>query len=98
MDVPFGMVHEWASFSTKDFPDNKFAKSGDVVRIITTDFEDKRPCYDILCYDEDYKNIYLDSGLKLLTTFKPLATGDEPYKWINETVIAQWTLYILKKA
>lgn len=33
-------VHEWASFSTKNFPENKHAKSGDKVRIIQTDIEE----------------------------------------------------------
>ena len=88
---------EWASFSTKNFPDNKYAKSGDVVPIITTDFDDKRPCYDILCSDEDYKKIFSKAGLGLIKTFKPLAKGDEPYKWVNETKIAPWTIYVLKR-
>ena len=90
-------THEWASFSTRDFPENKNAVSGDIVPIITTDFEDKRPCYDILCFDEDYKKIFLKSNLSLLKTFKPLATGDEPYTWVNEIKIAPWTIYVLKK-
>ncbi len=90
-------THEWASFSTKDFLDNKFAKSGDIVRIVTTDFKDKRPCYDILCSDKDYKKIFSKSGLNLIKTFKPLAKGDEPYKWVNEKKIAPWTIYVLKK-
>lgn len=89
-------INEWASFSTKDFPENKNAKSGDVVPIITTDFEDKRPCYDVICSDEDYKKIYQKAGLELIKTFKPLAKGNEPYKWINETKIAPWTIYVLK--
>lgn len=89
-------TNEWASFSTKDFPNNKNLKSGDVVPIITTDFADRRPCYDILCSDEDYKKIYLKAGLKLIKIFKPLAKGDEPYNWINETRIAPWTIYVLK--
>jgi len=89
-------THEWASFSTKDFPENKYKKSGDIVRIITTDFEDKRPCYDVLCSDEDYKKLYSKSGLDLIEQFKPLAEGNEQYKWVNETKIAPWTIYILK--
>ncbi len=30
-------THEWASFTTKDFPENNSAKSGDKVKIIMTD-------------------------------------------------------------
>jgi ubiquinone/menaquinone biosynthesis C-methylase UbiE len=87
---------EWASFSTKDFPKNRFAKTGDIVKIITTDFEDKRPCLDIFCLDDDYKNIFIKAGLDLIKTFKPLAKKNEPYNWINETKIAPWTIYVLK--
>ena len=90
-------TYEWASFSTKDFPNNKYVKSGDVVPIITTDFADKRPCYDIFCSDEDYKKIFSKVKLDLIDTLKPLANGNEPYNWVNETKIAPWTIYVLKK-
>jgi len=89
-------TYEWSSFSTKDFPENKNAKSGDIVPIITTDFEDKRPCYDIFCSVKDYKKIYDESGLEIIDKIQPLANGKEPYKWINETTIAPWTIYVLK--
>jgi ubiquinone/menaquinone biosynthesis C-methylase UbiE len=90
-------THEWASFSTKDFPENLQAKTGDIVRIITTDIQDKRPCYDIFMSAEDYKKVYVAAGLRIIHTYKPLATGDEPYQWVNETRIAPWTIYVLKK-
>ena len=90
-------TYEWTSFSNKDFPENKHAKSGDVVPIITTDFKDKRPCYDIFCSDEDYRTMFSESGFVLLNVLKPLATGDEPYIWVNETRIAPWTIYVLKR-
>jgi ubiquinone/menaquinone biosynthesis C-methylase UbiE len=90
-------THEWASFSTKDFPENNHAKTGDVVKIITTEFADKRPCYDIFCTDAEYKKIYEKLGLKTTTTIKPLATGKESYPWVNETTIAPWTIYVLHR-
>ena len=90
-------THEWVSFSTKDFPGNKHAKTGDVVPIITTDFEDKRPCYDVFCTHEDYERIYQKADLKIIGLEKPLASGDEPYNWVNETTIAPWTIYILRR-
>ena len=89
-------THEWASFSTKDFPENTSAKSGDIVSIITTDIEDKRPCYDIFWSDEDYYKVFTKAGLKVVKTYKPLAKGNEPYNWVNETKIAPWTIYVLK--
>jgi len=89
--------HEWASFTTKDFPENAKAKTGDIVRIITTDITDKRPCYDIFWSEEDYATVYSKASLRIIKKYKPLATGKEPYQWINETRIAPWTIYVLKK-
>jgi ubiquinone/menaquinone biosynthesis C-methylase UbiE len=90
-------TNEWTSFSTKDFPENKYKKSGDIVQIITTDFEDRRPCYDVLCSDKDYKDFYFKSKLALIKIYKPLAKGYEQYNWVNETKIAPWTIYVLRK-
>lgn len=90
-------THEWATFTTKDFPENHQARSGDIVRIITTDIQDKRPCYDIFWSDEDYKKVYAQAGLRVISINKPLATGKEPYQWVTETTIAPWTIYVLKK-
>jgi SAM-dependent methyltransferase len=88
-------IHEWASFSTKDYPENGSARSGDTVRIITTDFADRRPAEDILWTDDSYRDVYARAGLRLIATYKPLAKGDEPYKWVNETQIAPWAIYVL---
>lgn len=90
-------THEWASFTTKDFPENAKAKSGDIVRIITTDMTDSRPCYDVYWSAEDYQKVYDEAELHIIDTFKPLATGQEPYHWVNETQIAPWTIYVIKK-
>jgi len=91
-------VHEWASFSTKDFPENASAKSGDVVRIVVTDHHDPRPVEDIVCTDDSYRAIYGKAGLNVIQVLRPLATGGEPYAWINETTIAPWAIYVLKPA
>jgi SAM-dependent methyltransferase len=90
-------VHEWASFSTKDFPENQFARSGDTVKVITTDFADARPAEDVLWTDDAYREVYARAGLQLIETYKPLGTGDEPYNWVNETKIAPWVIYVLRR-
>ncbi len=90
-------THEWASFSTKDFPENKHAKSGDKVRIIQTDIEDKRPVEDVVWTDEYYRETFKKARLELLETYRPLGRDSEPYKWVNETRIAPWVIYALKK-
>jgi len=90
-------THEWASFSTKDFPENRHAKSGDKVRIIQTDLEDKRPVEDVVWTDEYYQETFNRAGLELVRTYKPLAKENEPHKWVNETKIAPWVIYVLKR-
>jgi SAM-dependent methyltransferase len=91
-------THEWASFTTQDFPENAAARSGDVVRIIVTDHQDRRPVEDILWTDESYRAVYREASLQAIEVFKPLAKGDEPYAWVNETKIAPWVIYVLKRA
>jgi len=90
-------LHEWASFSTKDFPGNRYAKSGDIVKIIITDVDDKRPVEDIVWHDDAYHEVFQKAGLEVVNMYKPLAKEDEPYQWINETRIAPWVIYVLKK-
>jgi hypothetical protein len=91
-------VNEWASFSTKDFPENKHAKCGDKVKIIVTAIDDKRPVEDIIWPDKNYRESYKKAGLILIQTYKPLAREDEPFKWVSETRIAPWVIYVLKKS
>ena len=97
VSAPDIYIHEWASFSTKDYPENRFARSGDTVRIITTDFADRRPAEDILWTDESYREVYACAGLRPVATYRPLAKGDEPFKWVNETRIAPWVIYVLMR-
>jgi SAM-dependent methyltransferase len=90
-------VHEWASFSTRDFPENAHARSGDRVRIIITDIADDRPVEDVVCTAETYREIYQEAGLEIVETRFPLGGDDEPYRWVNETRIAPWVIYVLRK-
>jgi ubiquinone/menaquinone biosynthesis C-methylase UbiE len=91
-------THEWASFTTRDFPENALARSGDAVRIIVTDHQDRRPVEDILCADQDYRALYRQAGLEAVEVCAPLAQGNEPYSWVSETQIAPWVIYVLKHA
>ena len=88
-------VNEWASFSTKAFPENRTANSGDGVRIVMLDVEDQRPVEDILWMDEDYHEVYRRAGLVPIATHRPLAKPSEPYSWVSETTIAPWVIYVL---
>lgn len=89
-------LHEWASFSTKEYlADNLKARSGDTVRISTIDLPDRRPAEDILWTDESYRGVYAHAGLTPISIYKPLARGDEPYRWVTEMTIAPWVIYVL---
>lgn len=88
-------AHEWASFSTKGFPENRNARSGDTVRIIVTDHADRRPVEDILWSHESYVEVFQASDLGEVAKYEPLAHGDEPYVWVSEKEIAPWAVYVL---
>lgn len=90
-------INEWASFSTKDFPENWTAKTGDIVRDIMLDVEDRRPVEDIFWTVEDYHILFEKAGLILEATYKPLGLSDEPYSWISETTNAPWMIFVLSK-
>jgi hypothetical protein len=88
-------VNEWASFSTKDFPENRTAQSGDKVRIVMLDVEDRRPVEDFLWTEEDYHQVYRRSGLMPIKIYRPLAKQGERYSWVSERAIAPWIIYVL---
>jgi SAM-dependent methyltransferase len=90
-------VHEWASFSTRDFPENRNAVSGDRVRIVMKDVPDQRPVVDLIWWHEDYMELFAAAGLELVAHYLPLGRGDEPYPWLSETSIAPWVIYVLRK-
>ena len=90
-------VNEWASFSTRDFPENRHACDGDRVRIIMLDVPDHRPIEDVLCTDAHYRRLFESAGLRVLDVQSPLATGEEATRWISETTTAAWTIYVLAR-
>lgn len=95
VSAPEIYLHEWASFSTSAFPENRLARSGDIVRTIMKDVEDRRPVDDVLCTAEDYQRIYRQAGWKLAGSWSPLGKPDEPYAWISETEVAPWRIDLL---
>jgi SAM-dependent methyltransferase len=88
-------VNEWASFSTRGYPGNRGARTGDRVSIVMLDVDDRRPVVDVVCTDESYRSVYREAGLVVLEMLQPLATGDEPIDWKSETQIAPWVVYVL---
>ena len=88
--------YEWASFSTKDFPENRNAKCGEIVKIINTDIADSRPVDDVIWPDPDYRKLFAEVGLGVEEKYNPLAREDESFEWVNETRIPPWSIYVLK--
>lgn len=95
VSTPEIYLHEWASFSTKDFPDNRRARDGDRVRIIMLDVPDRRPVEDVLCGDSHYRELFAAAGLAVLEHLRPLATDAEAVEWKSETTVPPWSVYVL---
>ncbi len=96
--TPEVYTREWASFTTRAFPENRRARSGDVVRVVTTDHPDARPVDDVLCTDEEYRAVYRGAGLEVVAVHRPLARGDEPVRWASETEVPPCAIYVLAPA
>jgi SAM-dependent methyltransferase len=90
--------NETASFTPRDYPENREARSGEEVRIVMKDVEDRRPVTDIVWFHEDYLAMFAAADLDLVAHHLPLGRDDEPYDWITETTIPPWVIYILKPA
>jgi len=90
-------LHEWLSFTTQDFPENRGAKSGELVRIVMKDVEDARPVADVLWFHDDYMHLFASAELNLVAHYRPLGRADEPFPWLSETAIAPWVIYVLAR-
>ena len=88
-------VNEWASFSTRDFSENRHASDGDRVRIIMLDVPNCCPVEDAVCTDAHYRHLLESAGLKVFDVQSPLATGKEAMRWVSETRTAAWTICVL---
>lgn len=95
VSAPEIYTHEWASFSTKDFPENREAQAGDVVRIVVTALDDHRPVSDVLWPDEFYREVFADAGLNVLDRHQPLGLPGEGHAWVSELEISPWSIYVL---
>jgi SAM-dependent methyltransferase len=95
VSAPEIYVNEWTSFSTKEFPENRSAKTGDTVRIVMLDVPDQRPVEDVLWTDSAYRELYAAAGLELLETHQPLGKASDPRAWISESRVSPWAIYVL---
>lgn len=99
-NTPEAYTREWVSFIS-NFKKVEDLKSGDKAKTVGRGGE--YIFYDYVWFDEDHERAFKEAGLKLIGTYKPLATGKEPpevigrNEWINETETPSWVIYLLKK-
>lgn len=91
-------MHEFTSFTTKDFPENRRARSGDTVRVIMKDVPDSRPVLDLLWTPADYEALFRAADLELVAEHKPLGTAADPRVWMSELSVAPWIIYVCTRS
>jgi SAM-dependent methyltransferase len=97
VSAPALYVNEWASFSTREFAENRTAGGGDRVRIVMLDVDDRRPVEDFLWTDGDYRALYAAADLEVVELHRPLGTADDPFDWVSETHTSPWAIYVLAR-
>lgn len=95
VSAPEIYVNEWISFTTRAFPENANARSGDPVRIVMLDVEDRRPVEDAFWTDRDYRDLFASAGLEVLARHQPLGRETDPFTWVSELRISPWAIYVL---
>jgi hypothetical protein len=65
--------------------------------MVTEGISDDHPVEDIFWTGGDYLALFQAAGMELLETRRPLVRGDEGFAWVNETQIAPWVVYVLRK-
>lgn len=95
VSAPEIYTHEWVSFSTKDFPENRAAGSGDSVHIVMLDVEDSRPVEDVYWTEEDYHRVHRAAGLVPLEVHRPLGLPSDGVVWKTEATISPWAIHVL---
>jgi ubiquinone/menaquinone biosynthesis C-methylase UbiE len=92
-------LREWVSWSTADFPENRFAKAGDPVKIVITDLGDRRVVEDTLWTEDAYHETFKRTPLQLLETLRPIVGPNEQYQcdWISERTHAPFVIFVLRK-
>jgi SAM-dependent methyltransferase len=91
-------THEWLSFTTQEFAENRTAASGDAVRIVMKDVADQRPIVDFFWTHEDYCELFAHAGLTLIESHRPLGRADEPFEWRTELRLSPWVIYVLGRS
>ena len=90
--------HEWTSFTTAAFPENRSARSGEPVRIIMKDVPDARPVVDLVWFQEDYVALCEAAGMRMIAEHRPLGLPGDDIRWVSESTIAPWVIHVMAHA
>lgn len=90
-------VNEWLSFSTRDYPENRSAVSGEKVRIVMLDVPDRRPVEDIFWTDDDYLQTFTSAGLEIVDVHRPLGNESDPFAWVSEYTVSPWRIHVVAR-
>ena len=92
--TPDAYFNNWSSFIGK-LPGNKVV-SGSIVRVQIrgTDLILR----DHLWLDTDHHAAFKKAGLRVLSTSKPLAKRNDPFRWYSEKKKPIWVVYVLGRA
>jgi ubiquinone/menaquinone biosynthesis C-methylase UbiE len=91
-------LREWVSWSTADFPENRFANTGDSVKVVIKDLGDRRVVEDTLWTEDAYRLTFRQTPLRLLETRNPTIGPQDQYQcqWISERTHAPFVFFILR--
>jgi SAM-dependent methyltransferase len=92
-------LREWVSWSSRDFPENRQARSGDRVRLVINDLGDDRIVTDTLWTEDAYRETFAATPLRLVETLRPVVRPDDTYRcdWISERTHAPFVIFVLEK-
>ncbi len=48
--------------------------------------------------DSCFKKVFKETSLNIMEVHKPLATGQEPFRWYQELPVPFWDVYVLNKS
>lgn len=84
----------WVSYKT-DFPENINPMSGDLLKIAIN--EVGAEFYDYNWLDNDYQEVFVDSGFQVTEKLTPLGNSNDGRKWKDEILHSPYYIYTLKK-
>lgn len=86
---------DWLSENT-EFEENISLQSGSKVKVLFKDID--LTIYDYFWTEDDYCEVIIKGGFKLLEIHSPLGKDDDGYHWINEYNKSPCSIYVAKKA